>query len=50
MRWLLRDGAGVVGCVLYVIARVEEDQARVKNMMCSGLWGGGGVVSDSNRQ
>ena len=30
MRWLLRDGAAVVGCVLYVIARVEEDQARVE--------------------
>ena len=43
LQWL-----GVV--CLSVIARVEEDQARVKNMMCSGLWGGGGVVSDSNRQ
>lgn len=38
-------------CGVCVISRVEEDQARVKNMMCSGLWGGGGVVSDdSNRQ
>ena len=44
LQWL------VLWCMC-VIARVGEDQARVKNMMCSGLWGGGGVVSDdSNRQ
>lgn len=34
-------------CGMYVIARVKEGQVRVKNMMCSGLWGGGGVVSES---
>ena len=33
LQWL------VLWCMC-VIARVGEDQARVKNMMCSGLWGG----------
>jgi hypothetical protein len=35
------------GCGVYVVARLTTGQARVKNMMCSGLWGGGGVVSES---
>jgi hypothetical protein len=35
------------GCDMCVIARVRSGKGNVKNMMCSGLWGGGGVVSEA---